>query len=761
MQATKKPKVQSREVTYELYSLGWKAFQDLCVTIVSEVWGQVIQSFFDSYDGGRDGAFHGTWKTIQGESFNGAFTVQCKFVGKVDKTINLYDLKDEVEKAKRLASRGLANNYILFTNARLTGVAVEKMQQAFEAISGINHFAAYGCDRISQFIRESSRLRMLVPRVYGLGDLSQILDERAYSQAQEILSALGDDLGKFVITEAYKKSAKALVEHSFVLLLGEPACGKSTIAAALAVGALDQWGCSTVKVCDADDFKTHWNPNEPKQFFWVDDAFGTTQIDWSMTYGWNRLFPHIQAAIKKGSRVLFTSRDYIYRAAKDHLKESALPIMKGSQIVINVQDITEQERKQILYNHIKKGTQHKKFKSEIKPYLSATAIIPQFSPEIARRLGDPLFTKKLSISKWGLKNFVEHPSELLLDIIRALDADSRSAIALVFMRAGVLPSPIDISTNEQQAITLLGGSIKAIRSSFHAMNGSLLAQRFENGRYTWHYKHPTIQDAFATLVSEDSELMDIYLTGVSLDKLFNEISCGDVGIEGVKVIVPLDRYEALITRIESFDTTKWHNDLILKRFFSYRCDGAFIENFIARNPQFIPNLKTKSSFYLSDFDVIARIHSFGLLPNTERLRAVDSIRRIAIEVPDSKFLRSNIRGLMSCDELLEILEQVKSLLIPNLDEKIDQLRDVYNNAEDDPEQYFDDLKSTLEDYRYEFDENEGIAKQIDKALAKIETIIEQLQFELPQEPNREDSFGSKLKEDSQDLKRSIFDDVDI
>jgi hypothetical protein len=137
MQATKQPKVQSREVTYELYSLGWKAFQDLCVTIVSEVWGQVIQSFFDSHDGGRDGAFHGTWKTIQGESFNGAFTVQCKFVGKVDKTINLYDLKDEVEKAKRLASRGLANNYILFTNARLTGVAVEKMQQAFEAISGI------------------------------------------------------------------------------------------------------------------------------------------------------------------------------------------------------------------------------------------------------------------------------------------------------------------------------------------------------------------------------------------------------------------------------------------------------------------------------------------------------------------------------------------------------------------------------------------------------------------------------------------------
>ncbi|MFQ1013350.1 hypothetical protein [Gilliamella apicola] len=41
---------------------------------------------------------------------------------------------------------------------------------------------------------------MLIPRVYGLGNLEQILDERAYSQAKAILSSIGDDLQKFVIT---------------------------------------------------------------------------------------------------------------------------------------------------------------------------------------------------------------------------------------------------------------------------------------------------------------------------------------------------------------------------------------------------------------------------------------------------------------------------------------------------------------------------------------------------------------------------------
>ncbi len=101
-------------------------------------------------------------------------------------------------------------------------------------------------------------------------------------------------------------------------------------------------GSVIIKACDAKDFITHWNPHESKQFFWVDDAFGATQIDWSSTYAWNRMFPHVQAAISKGSKILFTSRDYIYKAAKDSLKESALPVMRESQVVINVQNITTQ-----------------------------------------------------------------------------------------------------------------------------------------------------------------------------------------------------------------------------------------------------------------------------------------------------------------------------------------------------------------------------------------------------------------------------------
>jgi len=51
----------------------------------------------------------------------------------------------------------------------------------------VKHVRTFGSTWIGEQIRENKRLRMLIPRVYGLGDLSQILDERAYLQARLIL----------------------------------------------------------------------------------------------------------------------------------------------------------------------------------------------------------------------------------------------------------------------------------------------------------------------------------------------------------------------------------------------------------------------------------------------------------------------------------------------------------------------------------------------------------------------------------------------
>jgi adenylylsulfate kinase-like enzyme len=232
---------------YNLHNLGWHSFQQLCLAIAREILGQTVESFLDSADAGRDGAFAGVWKPLQGEALSGRFVIQCKFTSKRDKNLSLPDVKDEVAKARKLVEDDRCDCYILMTNAGLSGSISEDVEGLFKD-AGVKQVRSFGSTWICQQIQESKRLRMLVPRIYGLGDLSQILDERAYSQAKALISSLREELSKVVLTTAYRRAAEALNHHGFVLLIGEPAAGKTTIASMLSMGALDQWGVSTLKL---------------------------------------------------------------------------------------------------------------------------------------------------------------------------------------------------------------------------------------------------------------------------------------------------------------------------------------------------------------------------------------------------------------------------------------------------------------------------------------------------------------------------------
>jgi hypothetical protein len=455
-------------------------------------------------------------------------------------------LKDELIKAERLAQKGLAQTYLLITNAKVSGESDKAIREAFIKIKGINFFDLFGSEWLTQQIFESKRLRAFVPRIYGLGDLSQILDERVYRQADEILHTWKDNLAKFVPTDAHHKSVRALLNEEFVLLLGDPMAGKSTIAASLALAAADQWQCVPVFVTKPDDFTKHWNPDEPKQFFWVDDAFGQTQCNHLLVEGWNQVFPHLNAALRKGARILFTSRTYIYIAAQRELKGSAFPPIKNSQVTILVEKLTLKEKERILYNHLRLGTQPPEFRKEIKPFLPAIASSDKFFPEVAKRLGDPFFTKNLIMHRDYLNRFVEEPKEFLCDIINQLNRKCFAALALLFMRAGRITMPPRIDSDEAESLSLLGANLADLIESLSSLEGSLVSQAFEAGEQFWKFRHPSVRDAMAILVAARAELVDIYLAGVKVSELLSEVVCGDVDVPGAKVHIPKSRFSAVI-----------------------------------------------------------------------------------------------------------------------------------------------------------------------------------------------------------------------
>jgi len=753
---------QSNSVNFELHSLGWKAFQDLCSTIIGEVLGQTIEIFSPSRDGGRDGAFYGFWEPTQREAIAGPFTVQCKFTSKREKSLSLTGLGDELEKAQRLAGQGFATNYILMTNHQVSGAAYEKIHNSFLAIDGIEHFLLFGCEWITLKILESPRLRMLVPRVYGLGDLSQILDTRAYSQAQDILSAMGGELAKFVVTDVYQKSVKALLDHNFVLLLGEPASGKTTIAASLAIGAIDIWRCSTLKIRSPDEFVKHWNTGE-HQFFWVDDAFGTTQYQRSLANGWNGVFPHMSAAIRKGARILFTSRDYIYRAAQEDLKINTFPVMGESQVVINVQELSKSEKEQILYNHIKLGNQPIEFRSHIKTYLPTIAESPSFLPEVARRLGDQFFTKSIVIEEECVIEFFEKPLQFLVDVLRSIDPKCRAAIALIFMYGGALESPISLTNEAKKALDRLGATLADVSSALTFINGSLVKYVQSGAQSKWTFKHPTIGDAFATIVAEDPELLDIYLAGTRPEKLIEEVVCGGVQLEGAKVIVPESRYDSLIHKIEKLQPEQIYT------FLASRCNEIFLRRYLEYDTSIIKNISSPHSYLsaLPQVSLLSRLHEFQLLPEEWRQNFVVTVTDLAIETPDADFLKYEyIRNMFKKEEISQILKTVWEKLLPNLSEIIESWESGYKGRFEDTDDWFDPLIDALEVFLNEFPDDNAVIDLIDEAKSEIDSSKEYLRdkylehyLDLDYEYD-DDEIYSKPHIDINTSERSIFDDID-
>ena len=760
--------------TFDLHRLGWHSFQQLCLTISREVLGQTVQSFLDSKDGGRDGAFAGTWKPEGAENLTGKFVIQCKFTSKSDLPLKLSGLAEDITKAKRLARSGRCDCYILLTNFNVSGIQDEKIEAAFTSV-GVKQFRCFGADWICQQIRDSSRLRMLVPRVYGIGDLSQILDARAYCQARALLESMREDLSRVVLTGAYEKAIKALEAHGFVLLLGEPACGKTTIAAMLAMAAIDQWKVATLKLERSEQMIDRWNPEDSAQFFWIDDAFGVNQFELPLTLDWNRIFPKVRAMINGGARIVLTSRDYIYKRAKLSLKESAFPAMNESQVVIDVQDIKIEERRQILYNHVKLGKQPDAFRRAIKPLLEDVASHPRFTPETARRLGDPLFTRDLFLSQASLKDFVDRQEQLLREVIQGLDKHSQASLALIFMRNGALESPVKLHESEVSALTRLGSDLGEATSALIALRNSLTVIVKEEGRLMWRFKHPTVGDALGGIVLTNPEQMDIYILGASPEKLIATITCGEVGLERA-VVVPTGLYNLVVKKLASFvegnsglrDDEFRKREFVACRFLAGRCDRTFLQLYLSLQPGILERVR-RPRHYLdaaSEVQLAMRLFKFDLLPEEYRKSFVDAVIQYAVNGEDGWVLRnSELRKMLTPEENQGLVNRLRTELIPGL-EKACRFWESNLDIDEDPGSYVEPFEELLSALLKEFAGDASVEEAVENAFVQLGDWAEETKRQIEEQQDVREfedldydpgEYGRPTRDG---VERSIFDDVD-
>jgi hypothetical protein len=708
-------------MTFDLTKLGWKAFQDLATAVAAEILKRPVQTFLGSNDGGRDGAFLGTWVGDDGPPVKS--TLQCKFMGKPGANLTLANLKNELPKAKQLVKEKLAEDYVILTNAGVSGEAEKEICAAFEAV-GVKRCQVFGGSWIERQLDECVRLRMLVPRIYGIGDLSHIITDHAYKQAKAILDNMGSDLSCFVPTDAYRDAVKALQQHRFVILLGDPASGKSTIAAILALGALDDGCIGAVKI-NAPDQLHLWHPGE-RQLLWVDDAFGPNRFDVDRMSRWNAELGTLRAAIEGGARIIFTSRNYIWEAARPHLKSSAFPLLKESQVVVNVQELSENERAQMLYNHVRR-VHPQPMRQRLKPFLPAVAASKAFLPETARRLGDPLFTNKLKLSAGRLKELVEQPVEFLAEVLEQLDTPSFGAVALIFLNSeSGVPSPIGQQPALEMVTRLLGVQPAAVAKSMEHLNDSLTRRLSTEDGDRWVFRHPTVTDAFAEIVARSPELIELYMHGAKVDRLMREAVCAPLSAEHARVRIPASLFPVLLERFQDLAL-----DEAFKSFLGAYAGYGFLSKIVAARTDIVEWAATTNTTDLTPGSLLllAALNSYGLLPENARARIVERVGDDAITWMQTKvFTNGMYRQIFTGNEFDDLAARFREEWLTDLENLLGELQGRFSSdAEISLYEEFKDSMEKAEPFFFPHARTEAL----DTFYADISTHIKTLEEEDP------------------------------
>ena len=695
---------------FRLHELGWSDFQSLCHTISREILGQTVVGYLDHADGGRDGAFTGVWKQQNGETFSGEFVIQAKHTTLPGTTLGPANLADELDKAARLAASGRCDVYLLMTNARMTHRTAERLHTELRS-RGIDQCRILSSTWINAKIAENPRLRMLVPRLYGLGDLTQILDERSYQQAQAVLDSMRTDLNKLVRTTTYERAARALDQHGFVLLTGAPATGKTTVAGQLALAAADVFGTHVVMLDDSAQFADRWNPNE-KQLFWLDDAFGATQLTPYLAQSWQRIASKAKSAIDGGSKFVLTTRNYILSHATEHLKAGSFPLLDTAQVVVDVTDLTPSDRRQILYNHLKHGHQTKTYLQQLVPHLEATADHPGFTPELARRLAEPAFTTQLQPpTAASITAFFENPQQFLADILTGLDVDSLSALGLIFVSRGWLPSPVMLNEPRNELLTRLGSTIAGVTRALSHLDGSLVAHVTRDGAPGWIFAHPTMIDAYADHI-RNPELLHVLIEGFDTHVLMNRTTCGDTGSTNA-IVLPEPLWPTVVDRLDetlSDRDTSWIQRDWCWRYLARQCVRECQHLYLERHPRILNELsEPRLSLEVdSGNDLVATLHSNGLLSEETRAEFVRHLIEYCIDGTDGAVLwKKQLRNMLTPDEEHTLRTRLLVEVVPEPENVLHNFT-AWVPEDEDPEEFTRPIEEFAEALVAEFEGDEAV-----------------------------------------------------
>jgi hypothetical protein len=491
---------------HKIGELGWYNFERLVKTLLKKVIAPGVTSFGGSKDGGRDATFSGSAPYPSAQSpWSGAWVFQVKYVdpddqggGKAARSALKSKFKSEALSIWR--RRKEIDNYVLITNVPLSPDSRDALRKIVADTSIATNFAAVDGNEVCEWLDVYPELRRSFPQLLGLSDLSQIINSAIYSRSKAYCDHWGSRLALFVQTDAYVNALKVLNKFRFLVLDGPPETGKSMIAAAVAMVHAYE-GFEVYDVRSPED--VHRVLREPgKKIFIADDAIGSISLESDKNDAWARDLPGIIRSLDKERLLVWTARHYILEAALagSSLGDSFDNFPGEHEVVVEVGDLREVEKAEILYNHAKRAGLSPCHREVIRNLAVAIVVHPNFTPERVRQIveylrNNPNLDAKRASAE--IIQFLTNPGERWSKAFRALSPSEQTLLISLLdhdesSQRAELQAAYERRIADTQNSLTFDEALSRLKHSFVTINRSY------QGAETIDFKHPSLQDLLIT-----------------------------------------------------------------------------------------------------------------------------------------------------------------------------------------------------------------------------------------------------------------------
>jgi hypothetical protein len=519
-------------VQYNLENLHWREFERLAAFYLKEKVGEGLSVFGGSRDSGRDATFHGTANEFPSKSrpYAGDWIFQVKHrttrgatTRKVEREL-LRSLQKELHKV--FERHGFCcDNYVYITNINASNQFRDEATEVFTAfcnqrdLRGIT-FSVIEYKDLEIFLSKSPSTRYRFPSLLTYTDLEKVFLEKEETKNKGYLKFAYDNITRFVSTDHYLEAVHRIRNNNFLMLVGNPKSGKTSIVDAISLCFLEEGAYKPYFIRNTDEFFTitSYVPASEGAIFICDDIFGKHELDQIRLRDWTDYFQSVMGLIAPNNKFVFTTRQYIYEefANKSGLRAFFPDEDDPTRYVIKLSKLSKEEREQILEKHLAFSDLSTEVIELALQMRQEILTCEDFSPEVIRSLVSLLAKTEVAEVPQVIARHIAHPNQYLYDFFNNIRAEKR----LLLLALAVSPSS-EVIDVESAYLTLLGDSDHQPSVVFHTfiseIDGSIVKRRQYLDSCEIEYYHPSMHDVIIGICKRDKYHRRLVLRNANLD----------------------------------------------------------------------------------------------------------------------------------------------------------------------------------------------------------------------------------------------------